>query len=135
VRRLALLGLVPVAVVMTGAPFLIELVLGPQWESVGTFMQILMFWKYFQFLTAPVSATFSIVNRQEIGVALMIASALVRFGAMYFFSSSPTTMLLALSIAAGLFNIVYNLLILLVLRRRVARERSRVPDGGGGSLS
>jgi O-antigen/teichoic acid export membrane protein len=120
-RRLALAGLVPAAIVLGLAPPLISLVLGPEWREVGIYMQILMLGKYFNFITTPVSTTFSILDRQEVGVAVMVLSAVGRLGAMVAYSDSAESMLIALSVATAVFSIVYNLAIYWVL----AVERRR----------
>jgi len=120
-KRLALVALPFVALVAVAAPPAAELVLGQGWREVGVFMQLLVLWKYGDFVVTPLMTTFSIVNRQEIGVALMIASTLARFAAMYVFSDSTHTMLAALSITGSLFAVFYLLAIEVVLRAEARR--------------
>lgn len=105
--RLALLGLVPAAVVVFLGPLAVEIVLGSEWEAVGRYMQILMVLKYSQFISAPLSTTLSVVGRQELGVYVMVASTIMRFAAMYWFSDTPESMLLALSVSGTLANAIY----------------------------
>ena len=116
------MGLAPAAFVLLLAPPVVELVLGPEWREVGVFMQILMLAKYVELIMAPTSTAFSIVNRQEIGVALMIIGAIARFGAMVAFATSPRTALAALSVTSAIFSLVYVAATWGVLRRLAADE-------------
>lgn len=122
VLRLAVVGLVPVAAVLLAAEPLVSLVLGAEWAPVARYMELLLLWKYFQFITTPVSTTFSVVNRQEIGVVLMVLSAGLRLGAMLYWSGSPEAMLLALSAAAALYSLAYNGASFALLAYRSRRE-------------
>lgn len=117
VKKLALIAVAPIFIVLVAAPFLVEIFLGSQWREAGVFMQIITFWVYFQFINMPISSTFTIINRQEIGFYLVVLSLGIRFLAMYIFRSTPYQMLFALSISAGFFYIVYNLSIYLFIKR------------------
>jgi len=122
VRNLALLALVPLLAVALLAPWVIPVVLGQEWREVAVFMQILMVAKYLELVMVPVSTTFSIVNRQEIGVALMIGFGIARIAAMVYFSGSAYAMLVALSITSAAFSGIYVLATDVVLRRLAAGE-------------
>ena len=122
VRNLALMALVPLLGVALLAPWVVPIVLGQEWQEAAVFMQILMLAKYLELVMVPVSTTFSIVNRQEVGVALMIGFGIVRIGAMVYFSGSAYSMLVALSISSAAFSGIYILATDVVLRRIAAGE-------------
>jgi O-antigen/teichoic acid export membrane protein len=107
VSRIAKLGLIPSALVIVFAPILIKWFLGDEWIVAGTFMQIMMPWIFFQFVNMPVSTTFSVVNRQEIGFLLIVISVLVRYAVMYYWHETAIIQITALSIVASLFYITY----------------------------
>jgi len=126
--RLAWIGLVPATGVMLLGPLAVELVLGSEWTAAGRYMQILMLFKYAQFVSAPLSTTFSVIGRQELGVYVMVAATLLRFAAMYWFSETPESMLLALSISGTLTTGLYVL-----LTYRVLAAKTLSGDRGLGS--
>ena len=110
------------------APPVVTLLLGDEWQMVGRFMQLLILWKALSLVSSPVISSFSVVNRQEIGVALLIASSIARFVAMWVWSETPSEMLLAQSVFGAGFCILYLVAMEWVLRRD--RDATRqAPDG------
>jgi O-antigen/teichoic acid export membrane protein len=106
VKNLALIGLIPVIFGVV-APQAFALIFGEDWREGGVYLQLMIFWLYFHFINFPVANTFTIIDKQEIGLGIIIVSLVLRLSAMYYFSDDPFTMILALSIATGLFYIVY----------------------------
>ncbi len=131
--RLALAGLPFAVVVAVAAPPVAAFVLGESWREVGLYMQLLVLWKYGDFVATPMMTTFSIVHRQEIGVALMVISTLARFSAMYAFSESTYLMLAALSATGSLFALIYLLGIEVVLRREAKAPPADADSGATAS--
>jgi O-antigen/teichoic acid export membrane protein len=123
--RLLLVSLPFAAVVLIAAPWATDLALGDRYREVGVLMQILILGSVVRFVSSPLVTTFSVVDRQEIGVIIMILSALTRLAAMLAFSSSAHAMLGALAAAQAAFAICY----VLVIDRVLAREAA----GGRGS--
>ncbi len=117
VKKLAIIAVPPVIIILIAAPPLVEIFLGKEWREAGVFMQIITFWVYFQFINMPISSSFTIINRQEIGFYLVAFSLAFRFLAMFIFRATPYQMLTALSISAGLFYIIYNLSIYYFIKR------------------
>ena len=116
VKKLAIFAIVPLILLLALGPQIAHVYFGAAYRQAGVFMQIITFWMFFQFITSPVSATFTVINRQEVAFYLIVASLILRFSAMALFSSSPKVMLFALSLSAGLFYIFYNLYIYLLIR-------------------
>ena len=117
IRRVAKIGLIPSVIVISFAPFLIKWFLGDEWIVVGTFMQIMMPWIFFQFVNISVSTTFSVVNRQEVGFLLIVISVLLRYSAMNYWHETAILQITALSIVASLFYITYMVSAYTVLRK------------------
>lgn len=107
VTRVGKLGLVPAVIIILFAPILIKWFLGDQWLTAGIIMQIMMPWFFFQFVNLPVSTTFSIMNRQEIGFILIIISVFLRYSAMEYWNQTAIIQITALSVVASLFYISY----------------------------
>ncbi len=111
VKKLIIIGIFPAIIVIFLAPFLIKFILGEMWIQSGIYMQIIIFWEYFNFVNSPISTTFLIINKQEVALILRSLSLFIRFFSMYYFRNDPIFMLWALSISAGIYYICYNLLV------------------------
>jgi len=124
VSKLSLIGLIPVAVILLFAHELVDIIFDEKYAEAATFMQIIIFWSYFQFINGSVATTISIINKQEFGLYLIIFSVVLRFIAMYIFRSDYMHMLYALSISAALFYFLYNLTIYLLIKRENREENN-----------
>lgn len=116
-RRLLLAGAVLVPVAWLVAPELARLFLGNEWAPVGLFVQILLFWKLFEFLNVPTSYSLIILGRPEVALGLRVLSLLVRVVAMTAFAHDAIQMLVALSVSAGLYYAAYNAVVYVLLTR------------------
>lgn len=73
-KRLVQIGVFPmVALGFLGVP-LFGFVFGEKWIEAGVYAQILSGWMFFVFITSPLSKVFSILKRQEIGLAFNIVT-------------------------------------------------------------
>ncbi|MDZ7724806.1 MAG: oligosaccharide flippase family protein [candidate division KSB1 bacterium] len=109
VQKLALFAVIPLLFILLLGPQFASLYFGSDFAEAGVYMQIITFWMFFRFINSPISSTFSIINRQEVGFYLIAASLILRLLAMFIFNQTPRSMLLALSITAGLFYLFYNI--------------------------
>ena len=87
-------------------------------------MQIMSFYVYFQFLYSPLSRTFIILNRQEIGFYLSIGAMGIRLLSMYLFRDNIIEMLIALSVSASGLYIFYNFMVYYYIRLERAKKIS-----------
>ncbi len=116
VKKLALIGIAPV-IISLFAPWIFEIVFGPDWVEAGVYLQLMIFWLYFQFINSPISTTYSIINKQEIGLFIILLSIILRFVVMYLFSENAREMILALSLATGVFYIIFNFSIYMTIKK------------------
>jgi len=107
-KRLFLLGGGLIGLIALLAPFLAGKVFGEAFSASGIYMAILAPAVFFRFLSSPIGATYSVINRQEVQVALIGASVIFRFVAMYVFREDVLHMLWALSVSTAVFYAVYN---------------------------
>lgn len=121
--KLSLFGLLPLVVVVFFAPFLTKIIFDEEWLQAGFYMQIIIFWIYFQFINASVGTSLSVINKQEYGLYLIIISLIARFLAMYFFRDNPEEMLIALTVTVSLFYISYNFMIYRLIKKQCTIER------------
>ncbi len=117
VKKLAVIGALPVMIFLLLGPQIAALYFGKSYTETGVYMQIITFWMFFQFINSPISATFMIINRQEVGLVLVVFSIIFRFAMMYLFRQTPRAMIIALSLAAGLFYLFYNLSIYYFIKK------------------
>ena len=75
VKRLALIGIFPMAVIGFLGPQLFEFVFGEKWIEAGTYVQILSAWFVLVSIAAPLMDIFSILNRQ--GTRLCFNTAII----------------------------------------------------------
>jgi lipopolysaccharide exporter len=117
VKKLSLFAVFPVLIFLLFGPQIAKLYFGPSYTETGVYMQIITFWMYFQFVNSPISATFNIIDRQEVGFILVGISIVLRFFVMYLFRGNARLMILALSLSAGLFYLFYNLSIYFYIKK------------------
>ncbi|WP_375321582.1 lipopolysaccharide biosynthesis protein [Aliivibrio logei] len=89
--------------------FGIEIILGNEWAQVNTILIILMFSKSFQLMNSPLSSTLMIVNKQELGLVLILLSLGFRYISLTW-SDNYITNFICYSIATSIFYFSYNLL-------------------------
>lgn len=118
VKKLAIIGLMPLLVVLFLAPLGTAFFLGESWSEAGTYMQILIIGFYFRFINSPVSNTLAIVDRQEVGLIIVIIFTIIKAVAMVIWNKSIFSMLLAFTIVNAVFYFIYLLVIYLVINKK-----------------
>lgn len=63
-RRLSMIGVFPILLLASIGRDLFIVIFGPTWAEAGTFVQILALWIFFVFITSPICAIFSVLERQ-----------------------------------------------------------------------
>ncbi|MCB0261888.1 MAG: oligosaccharide flippase family protein [Calditrichaeota bacterium] len=121
IRKLSLIGLIPTAAIFFLAPLLVGFIYGAEWTSAGVYMKIIIIGIYFRFVNSPISTTFSIIDRQELGLVLVAISVIIRFVAMYIFRDTAEQILWALSISSAIFYAVFNYFIYLAIKKQEIR--------------
>ncbi|MEL6820594.1 MAG: lipopolysaccharide biosynthesis protein [Calditrichota bacterium] len=119
-KRLFLLGGGLIGLIALFAPFLAGKIFGEAFAASGLYMAIISPAIFFRFLSSPIGATYSVINRQEVQIILIGASVIFRFGAMYLFRENVFHMLWALSISTALFYAVYNFWLYRLLKKLAA---------------
>jgi len=117
VKKLALFALVPLGILLFFGPPIARIYFGPGYQEAGVYMQIITFWMFFQFINSPISTTFTILDKQQIGFYLIALSLLSRIVVMILFHSTPRVLLAALSLSTGLFYLIYNMMIYYFIKK------------------
>ena len=102
-----------------------ELIFGNEWQFSGVIMQILAIGMFMQFITSPVSTTFTIMNKQEIALYLTIVSLAVRLSSMYYFRSDIESVFWSLTLTTALFYLVYNFFIYRIILFEIRQNVSK----------
>ena len=116
-KKTALIGIGPVLFAAAFSPWIVAFVFGEEWRTAGVVIQIIVAMKYLQFVNAPISTTYSIIDKQELTLYLIVFSIAIRFTAMYLFRYDETYMLIALTVASSVFFLVFNA----VIRRSITQ--------------
>jgi O-antigen/teichoic acid export membrane protein len=109
-KVLALLGLVPLVVVLVGAPTLFALVFGAKWRDAGVYAQLLSVMFFLRFVVSPLSYIYYIVGKQKEDLVLHVVMAIgtvIALGVGYYFFGSPKWMIFLFSVSYSLIYLVY----------------------------
>lgn len=87
----------------------VENLLGDEWSQVNAIIVILMFSKAFQLMNSPLSSTLMIVNKQELGLYLIVLSVLFRYMSLNIGDEIDIS-IIYYSTATSVFYIFFNLL-------------------------
>ncbi|HMB00270.1 MAG TPA: oligosaccharide flippase family protein [Spirochaetota bacterium] len=112
IKKITLLMLFPLVIVILFAPLAVDLFFGAEFVLSGKIARFMIGYVFLRSITSPLSVSFLIVNRQEIGLVMIIFSIIIRTGAMLYFSASFINMMIALTISAGAFYLIYLLIMI-----------------------
>ena len=115
--RLIKIGIIPFIFVISFSSIFIKFIFGPNWGTSSVIMQIMSFGMFFQFITSPISTTFTILNKQEISFYITIFAFSFRFFAMLFFHESLFSMLYALTASSAVYYLVYHIFVYRLLMK------------------
>lgn len=107
-KKLICIASFALIVVFIFADIAVDMIFGSEWINTSLFMQILIIYKFFQFLNSPLSSTFVIVNKQELALGLILVSIVARYFSMLVFKDTVESMLYAFTVSSALFYILFN---------------------------
>jgi len=80
---MALLGIVPFAIVVILGPFLFEFVFGVGWRTAGEYAQWLAVWLFFAFINRPAVSAIPVIRMQGALLVYEVLSVITRVVALY----------------------------------------------------
>lgn len=113
VKRLLLLGIIPVLVLMILGPWLFSFVFGAEWYEAGQFAQFMSLIFWMQLAVVPVSQTLNAVERQDLQLYWDIGrllAAIVSLATPFLWQMSALTAVRSYSIAMFIVYFIYLLL-------------------------
>lgn len=109
VTALSILGLFLIIMAYFFSDLVIPLLFGQEWGISIVLLKIMLLWKFFGFVMAPISLSFSVVGKQSIELIVnAIFSTGFRLTAMLLFNDTLFEQLIALSASACVYYIVYT---------------------------
>ncbi len=118
---LTVIGLIPCAIVLIYAEKFFPLIFGEHWKMAGWFAKYLCLMTFIMLITSPTSTAFIVMGSQHFQFAFSIYVFFARIFSVYIMKSSMLSGLLFLIISEVIGMLVYNLMIIIVLRG-VVRE-------------
>ncbi len=97
IKTLLLISVIPFVLVMIFAPAIFGFVLGPEWETSGTFLRIILPWLFMVFLTSPLSFIPYVFMKQKKAMLIELISFVLRFAALsagVYYNSLETALIL-----------------------------------------
>lgn len=117
-KKLIFFIFIPSILIYTLAESLVPYILGDNWSVTGQIISILVIWKSFEFINAPISTTLMVLNKQNIDLFLKIFLSFgLRLIVLMLFNDSFIEMMYALTISAAIYYGTFNLITYFILRR------------------
>jgi O-antigen/teichoic acid export membrane protein len=109
-KVLSLLGLVPLVVVLVGAPTLFAFVFGAKWRDAGVYAQLLSVMFFLRFVVSPLAYVYYIAEKQREDMALhvvMAAGTAISLCVGYFLFGTAKWMIFLFSVNYSIIYIIY----------------------------
>ena len=124
-KKMALLGLLPLLAVIELAPWLVPWVFGEQWAAAGRAAAAIAPWLYAALIVSPLSRALSVLQAQELKLIydvsaltlLALAYVLAQLGGLGFIE-----FLLAISLANVTGYVIYAVVLMKLIDRRIGRS-------------
>lgn len=128
-RKLAIVGLLPLLAVVTLCPLLTPWLFGHAWEEAGYVAAIIAPWLYAAFVVSPLSRVLSVLQVQEYKLVYDISSVIFLSTAFFVVKSLNLEFMdfvAAVSLAAFSGYVIYGILIVAVVRIRLREVSNNV---------
>ena len=126
--RLVALGLFPMLLIMTTGANIFSVVFGSRWTEAGVYAQILSPWFLFVFVGSPISALFTILEKQESFLLFNTVLLAARIISLVMGGLS-NSILFALSLYAGTGSIMWICLCVYLLKKANVQIRVLITGG------
>lgn len=117
-KKMALLGLIPLFGTVVVLPWAFPLIFGEQWKQAGHIAASLAPWLYAAFIVSPLSRALSVLQSQECKLIYDVSALGLLLGA-YFLATTQSISLLEFCLLISMANIMGYLIYALVISRLV----------------
>lgn len=125
-KKLAVLGLIPLIILLLFGPYLFSFVFGPEWEPAGHFSRFLAFSVYADFICSPISRIYEIFERQKERLFIDIFGLLIvlsSFVLARILSPDPNLAILFYTIAMCIYLLVIFIVANILINREVTNNK------------
>lgn len=112
-KRLFLIGAVPLTVAALLSPFLFTLVFGAEWQRAGVIMAWIAPWMLAQLVVSPVSMALHVVGAQRIAMFLQFLGLAIRTSFVFFaMAIAPNLAVEIFAVSGVVFYMIYSAVVL-----------------------
>lgn len=116
-RRLLLIGIIPVVLVAVLAPVVSPLVFGEAWQRAGVVIALIAPWTLLQLVVSPVAISLHVTNNHWVAMVLQVFGLCLRAGMVYWLGPlSSVGYVEAFAVSGAIFYMVYAITVLLMVR-------------------
>ena len=126
-RRLALISILPCAIVIVGGPWLFSFAFGTAWRESGALASVLAAMVFFQMISSPLSQTVLLANMQRVDMAWQMARLGVAAASIYTGYALFDDHVAAVALYAGGFAVLHMIHSLLQYRAACGVAPSPLP--------
>lgn len=117
IKKSALFGIVPFALVFALSPWLFPLVFGAEWVDAGYFAQALVPWLFMNVITSPISTIFVVTEQQHISLMFSICFTAVPFAILLLWGHNIMFAVFVMGAAMGVMLVIYIVLAVFAARK------------------
>ncbi|MDH5717028.1 MAG: oligosaccharide flippase family protein [Spirochaetia bacterium] len=122
VKKLALLFIGPTIFVFLFSKILVPTVLGEKWVLAISVIEIVVFWKFFDFIYSSVSTSLATLERQGFEYVYRAIFLVARFLSLYLFQNNFHNSIIAYSIVSILYNLTYIITVYIIIKLDIHRK-------------
>jgi O-antigen/teichoic acid export membrane protein len=118
-KRLFLIGVVPITAAALLSPFLFTLVFGAEWQRAGVIVAWIAPWMLAQLVVSPVSMALHVVGAQRTGMLLQFLGFAIRAGFVIVATvAAPILVVEVFAVSGLIFYVIYSAVVLKSARNR-----------------
>lgn len=124
---LAVVGLLPYALVVAVGPTLFGVVFGDEWVTAGAFARWIALWQYLMLTSRPAIQSLPVLSAQRFHLVFSAFSIALRIGVLllsFYAFSDPVTVIALFGITGMLINIMLVVLVIRIARKFVTPWRT-----------
>jgi O-antigen/teichoic acid export membrane protein len=111
-KRLFLIGVVPITAAALLSPFLFTLVFGAEWQRAGVIVAWIAPWMLAQLVVSPVSMALHVVGAQRTGMLLQFLGFSIRAGFVIVATvAAPTLVVEVFAVSGVTFYVIYSVVV------------------------
>lgn len=135
IKKLAIIGLVPLALLLFFGPWLFSFVFGSQWYEAGVYARILSIMVYFHFIILPIGRILEIFERQREGLLLnflRLALIFIVFGVARFMELDSYQTVILYVISTSATYLLLLIFVQIIINDEINKQNKIGPQAASG---